>query len=492
MTVFAQRRPEHKLRRHRNLPACQEQLATRSTKAGAQTPATHDDPVFIAAGYGSLNEGWSTNSGRHQTRISGVDLERSTLNEGRSTNSGDTRRRRGFPTGGFPLNEGRSTNSGDTIAATTPIIDATTLNEGRSTNSGDTPVQFVGCEHLVRRSTKAGAQTPATRHNQRSAVSVHERSTKAGAQTPATPEADSSVASSSQIAQRRPEHKLRRHPLCLCVREHIDEGRSTKAGAQTPATPVVTARSLIMPFSRSTKAGAQTPATLLESENVDVGFFLRSTKAGAQTPATHLLHSRAPHVAVIAQRRPEHKLRRHRPSKPTLQPGGHRSTKAGAQTPATRAVTSGAGLISDTLNEGRSTNSGDTSILDRTSSGDRGSLNEGRSTNSGDTPSPSGGQTTRRRRSTKAGAQTPATPDDSLRDRLLERRSTKAGAQTPATHHRLNSLQRIGDRSTKAGAQTPATHDLPEALVERRDALNEGRSTNSGDTHAPNANCPGT
>ena len=211
-----------------------------------------------------------------------------------------------------------------------------------------------------RRSTKAGASTPATLVRcQRENDARCQRSTKAGASTPATPRQRPAVSTTIGLAQRRPERQPRRHSVLeFCVRiwsaaqrrperqprRHsdiergggVDECRSTKAGASTPATLEMVPVSTTDPCAaqrrperqprrhnlprmmhsqehvRSTKAGASTPATHggeLGSNHVEHG---RSTKAGASTPATQL----------------NRRGLAHRPA---------RSTKAGASTPATRA-----------------------------------------------------------------------------------------------------------------------------------------------------------
>ena len=60
-------------------------------------------------------------------------------------------------------------------------------------------------------------------------------------------------------------------------------------------------------------------------------------------------------------------------------------------------------------------------------------------------------------RSTKAGAETPATPGSGVGLSSSFPRSTKAGAETPATPRRMPRPGPGSTRSTKAGAETPAT-----------------------------------
>ena len=101
------------------------------------------------------------------------------------------------------------------------------------------------------------------RHEARSQI----RSTKAGAQAPATH--DSGIAApddTSKVAQRRPELKPRRHPRPAPRRTAFDcswalnEGRSSSPGDTHDRRILVFNYDL----TRSTKAGAQAPATLPE------------------------------------------------------------------------------------------------------------------------------------------------------------------------------------------------------------------------------------
>ena len=111
-------------------------------------------------------------------------------------------------------------------------------------------------------------------------------------------------------------------------------------------------------------------------------------------------------------------------------------------------------------------------------------LNEGRSVNPGDTSPIVGDILVHLRRSTKAGASTPATRRVGGDRDGVRVRSTKAGASTPATRGpRADDRTCSHPRSTKAGASTPATRGRRARRVPRvRPALNEGRSVNPGDT----------
>ena len=212
--------------------------------------------------------------------------------------------------------------------------------------------------------------------------------------------------------------------------------RSTKAGAQTPATLALAPIDPAGIDRRSTKAGAQTPATLGEIHEGRVDH-QRSTKAGAQTPAT-------PGVGVAA-----------------FIVGSGRSTKAGAQTPATPASWCRSSRPPrPTLNKGRSTNSGDTRRRWRGYPRPTIALNKGRSTNSGDTR----GSAPSKTRLTYIAQQRPehklrrhvrvALPGTYEITVAQQRPEHKLRRHDPAA--RL-AMQFVHQRSTKAGAQTPAT-----------------------------------
>ena len=129
------------------------------------------------------------------------------------------------------------------------------------------------------RSTKAGAETPATQDVRRIRRAGPQRSTKAGAETPATlrnvgVERQPVRASLNEGRGRDPGDTRQAGP-----------GRSTKAGAET-----ATRLAEIPETVRSTKAGAETPATPPRPDRSAMSLG-RSTKAGAETPATLLIHA---------------------------------------------------------------------------------------------------------------------------------------------------------------------------------------------------------
>ena len=142
---------------------------------------------------------------------------------------------------------GRSTKAGAETPATpwssvlrVSSLVKRTLNEGRGRDPGDTSLP-IRCKHHAQvsdRSTKAGAETPATHAQRPSAqfmVMLH-RSTKAGAETPATRPCDASRAySSSSSLNEGPGPRPRRHVKRLPNRRPVrlrtlNEGRGRDPG----------------------------------------------------------------------------------------------------------------------------------------------------------------------------------------------------------------------------------------------------------------------
>ena len=213
------------------------------------------------------------------------------------------------------------------------------------------------------------------------------------------------------------------HALSSC---HL---RSGVNGAETrrPHNPHRAQRPL---RARSTKAGAETPATRhLRTDRV-VGH-ARSTKAGAETPATLVAH----HLMDGTEAR---------------------STKAGAETPATPPRSGPCAGATGSLNEGRGRDPGDTATgINFTAALFNAQRRPGPrpwrhpaflyasacAVSAQRRPGPrprrhhvlEGGGRSGIARSTKAGAETPATRDDRLTASGGQHRSTKAGAETPAT-----------------------------------------------------------
>ena len=340
--------------------------------------------------------------------------------------------------------------------------------EPRSVNPGYTPA--TGELHVVgaRRSTKAGASTPATPVVAQHRRQRHqERSTKAGASTPATRDFVVGTSPNTVTAQRRPERQPRLHPGLRSTpagaTQPLNEGRSVNPGYTRIGDGV---SDYIERAQRRPERQPRLHAQLLLEHLHGIG---RSTKAGASTPATpvqsHLLH--LPHL--LAQRRPERQPRLHDARAYEGRTVYLRSTKAGASTPATRR----AGLdmrytavLTTSLNEGRSVNPGYTvrvtpQIVHQHLSRP---LNEGRSVNPGYTSRSAanlnaqwGSSNAQRRpeRQPRLHIQLIRTGLYQVQATLNEGRSVNPGYTGPGVgRHRSSTI----NRSTKAGASTPATH----------------------------------
>ena len=391
------------------------QGARRSTKAGARTPATRRWSAGSARPGGALNEGRGANPGdtgdltagpsqrlRAQRRP-GREPRRHTPSAAATCCSSPAQRRPGRePRRHLParmqdraLGRRRSTKAGARTPATRcrppeRLRRAEPLNEGRGANPGDTRLFRVARLRHRRRSTKAGARTPATQVHHRLLPPAHCAAQRRPGREPRRhgPDGSKSI-TCSRLAQRRPGREPRRHPAARpswCRGPGpLNEGRG--------ANPGDTRRAARSPRSRST----------------------RSTKAGARTPATPADALMKDGWLCPAQRRPGREPRRHRLIHRDAQQLGDRSTKAGARTPATR---------------------------DRPRAGDR---------DRGD-------------RSTKAGARTPATPP--------------GASDTPST-------PRYAQR--RPGREPRRHLSSPTMANPRRRTLNEGRGANPGDTWTPTA-----
>ena len=183
----AQRRPGPRPRRHPRAGHRVRPREPRSTKAGAETPATRSRARRTPSSRSSLNEGRGRDPGDTPRRHSGM-RRCDALNEGRGRDPGDTGRTRSSSEslhsaqrrpGPRPrrhkleqepqlllapsLNEGRGRDPGDTAARRAGSWHAIALNEGRGRDPGDTPCGTAAhALRWARRSTKAGAETPAT------------------------------------------------------------------------------------------------------------------------------------------------------------------------------------------------------------------------------------------------------------------------------------------------------------------------------------------
>ena len=134
------------------------------------------------------------------------------------------------------------------------------LNEGRGRDPGDTILQGHTGTEKPQRSTKAGAETPATRANSVRRCRVPgPRSTKAGAETPATRGNGHEIIDTANHAQRRPGPRPRRHAResvrCGRTAPSLNEGRGRDPGdTSTPA-----------------RSASTPPATLNEGRGRDPG-----------------------------------------------------------------------------------------------------------------------------------------------------------------------------------------------------------------------------
>ena len=451
----------------------------RSTKAGARTPATRGGAGGAAdAAARSTKAGArtpATRSGRSPCDGTGVHAQR------RPGHAPRRHLRRDDVRGHqHPLNEGRGTHPGDTPTPAADWADAThaqrrpghaprrhcrsgcsrgsrrpTLNEGRGTHPGDTP---GSCWHVPGRESaqRRPGHAPRRHADQEPAVLLlHRRSTKAGARTPATrPSRRSCSGSAMSLNEGRGTHPGDTHNVRRRDGRHPD--RSTKAGARTPATHDRN-RQIDGSHARSTKAGARTPATRGSRRIVRVRP-CRSTKAGARTPATPPLGVSFALTITTAQRRPGHAPRRHVTHRAVSRHLHRRSTKAGARTPATLAGNGG--------------NTGNKTAQRRPGHAPRRH------------PSVVGRARRADERSTKAGARTPATRHGEPGvSRGGPGRSTKAGARTPATLGTCTARHACTVDAQRRPGHAPRRHALGcRPTPGRIRTLNEGRGTHPGDT----------
>ena len=212
----------------------------------------------------------------------------------------------------------------------------------------------------------------------------------------------------------------------------------------------------------------------------------RSTKAGIETPATQSPRGSVRIDRSCAQRRPGSRPRRHT-SRVFLPPVVAVAQRRPGSRPRRHFVVQ----VSQRVDHRRSTKAGietpaTPEHCQECESSRWGPLNEGRDRDPGDTPAGGIQRQHACRRSTKAGIETPATlPCGDAGHRGAVRRSTKAGIETPATPDHLAWARGRSQRSTKAGIETPATQYEPPEPSWVNAPLNEGRDRDPGDT-APN------
>ncbi len=262
------------------------ELRRRSTKAGAEAPATaQSDAVHPAHGGAQRRPGPKPR--RRSAPSAGSSGGRRPLNEGRGRSPGDggvsTPRP---PTPGSALNEGRGRSPGDGCAQPGRLVlPVRSLNEGRGRSPGDGGDLLVRVREGRPRSTKAGAEAPATAQGPDvEGGAAVERSTKAGAEAPATASPSGlDCLSASPLNEGRG-----RSPGDGPVEGHcagLRRRRSTKAGAEAPATGPRWLR--CSPSTAPLNEGrGRSPGDGPGLVGGGVGLCGRSTKAGAEAPAT--------------------------------------------------------------------------------------------------------------------------------------------------------------------------------------------------------------
>ena len=182
-TVLAQRRPGPRPRRHVVIHGVADDTGLRSTKAGAETPATQPRGLRHGRSSDPLNEGRGRDPGDTRTSWESWRRSRASLNEGRGRDPGDT-------------------------TATLSESSALSIAQRRP---GPRPRRHVAW------------WAPRSRSS---------RSTKAGAETPATPSRSLSMCWGTN-AQRRPGPRPRRHAdrrLTVQWRSALNEGRGRDPG----------------------------------------------------------------------------------------------------------------------------------------------------------------------------------------------------------------------------------------------------------------------
>ena len=160
-----------------------------------------------------------------------------------------------------PLNEGRGRDPGDTGAASSPPAPTRrALNEGRGRDPGDTPRCHVHQPFLRTRSTKAGAETPATPPRSGGVAETGPPLNEGRGRDPGDtlhPDCHRPLGAALNEGRGRDPGDTHAGTLAACGLHP----RSTKAGAETPATPESARIGRGQLQRRSTKAGAETPAT---------------------------------------------------------------------------------------------------------------------------------------------------------------------------------------------------------------------------------------
>ena len=272
--AVAQRRPGREPRRHLLSLASAVNSAGRSTKAGARTPAT---PPLFDARRQSLPRSTKAGARTPATLVAAASY---------CTTHPIAQRRPGRE----PRRHSRMANS---TACTGSVAQRRPGREPRRHR-----LHGKGALRGERRSTKAGARTPATLPGLPAGGRARDRSTKAGARTPGDTTTSGGRPSLLFIAQRRPGREPRRHSPQptppFRAPAPLNEGRGAN-----PGDTLAVDRSPRGPRPRSTKAGARTPATRLDRNLSRVG---NAQRRPGREPRRHLIRPPIRLTARPAQR----------------------------------------------------------------------------------------------------------------------------------------------------------------------------------------------
>ena len=478
----AQQRPGPKPRQHSGGEAGRLARGRRSTKAGTEAPAT---PISSWMGWdisvsAQQRPGPKPRQHQHQDLAGPRDRRRSTKAGTEAPATPELESPRARP--GL-----RSTKAG-TEAPATLVVDLAPDVEGVGAQQrpGPKPRQHseLPADHAT--DNVLAQQRPGPKPRQHGSelaglVLGPERSTKAGTEAPATQSGADNTPAGTNRAQQRPGPK---------PRQHVDSAsgaarhprRSTKAGTEAPATPSAPAATATLALGVAQQRPGPKPRQHVQVGVGPAAVHLRSTKAGTEAPATRGSESSSLSSCTSAQQRPGPKPRQHDPKhvswirsdcaqqRPGPKPRQHGRPTRRPSSPAS------------SLNKGRDRSPGNTfnrsghqawscsaqqrpgpkprqHARTRIPPSSRASLNKGRDRSPGNTPSAQRRPARFRARSTKAGTEAPATPDEQVLEGVREQaRSTKAGTEAPATRRR---------RDGGAGVVAP---------------LNKGRDRSPGNT----------
>ena len=306
----AQRRPGPRPRQHVRLMLLLVDDLLRSTKAGASTPATPAHRPLRRYVPRPLNEGRGLDPG-NTTGVSGTNpasrgaqrrpgprprqharcswcptKTAPALNEGRGLDPGNTPRAVPTATTSTPLNEGRGLDPGNTVGAVGPVA----VGCHAQRRPGPRPRQHVpprpGDQCHRRRSTKAGASTPATRADTSTAGDSRSSLNEGRGLDPGNTWAFMCSSHLARDAQRRPGPRPRQHR-----RWQFAAGGQLDAQRRPGPRPRQHFKPVLFPMSfgpAQRRPGPRPRQHLVQAIPTSIGS-PRSTKAGASTPATPLM-----------------------------------------------------------------------------------------------------------------------------------------------------------------------------------------------------------